>query len=274
MTILRQHTLKRETTVEGHGVHTGKRCSVRIMPSPPHKGIRFINKKGFISADRFSLGDSLSSTCLVSGKYRVETVEHLLSCLYGLFIGNAIIEVSGKELPIGDGSSKIFYDAIMEAGVEAQDTLIVNLVVTRPFKVAGDKNRYIAIEPWHELDITYSLDWHPNIKGEFHYVHKPDNYSSIAMARTFADKKYISTLKRKKKARGTKFGVNTIDINDSGSFDREECLKHKVLDLLGDISLLFGFYINGKITAHNAGHALHHELVKEILNGSTSKRNH
>jgi UDP-3-O-[3-hydroxymyristoyl] N-acetylglucosamine deacetylase len=267
-----QRTLKREVVIDGLGVHTGKRCSIKILPSVPNSGIQFRGEESWYNANIYSLGDSLSNTTLGEGRDKIETVEHLLSCFYGLFINNAIVEIKGNELPIGDGSASIFYDAIQEAGVEDQeDSARIGLVITKPFSIVNG-NRYISIARSKELVIECSLDWHKNIIGAYVYKHVEGAYSEVARARTFADKKYVNGLRKQKKAQGTEFGVNTININDTESFERDECVKHKVLDILGDLSLLFGFSIKGKITACNSGHAMHHELVKGILNGYTLKR--
>jgi len=267
-----QRTIKKEVEISGIGVHRGEKSSVVIAPAYPNSGILFRNKHGSLSADPFSLGDSNSNTTLVGTGIKVETVEHLLSCLYGLFINNAEVHMRGDELPIGDGSAGLFYDAIKSAEVvDQKDSIRVGIVITKKLKIQESSSRFISIAPSDKLAIQCSLDWHKNIKGKYTYVHEDDNYSKIAYARTFAEKKYVNALKKKGLATRTKFGENTVDIDSGNVVD--ECLRHKALDILGDISLLFGFYLIGKIVAHNSGHKLHHELLKGLIDDKPSSSN-
>jgi UDP-3-O-acyl-N-acetylglucosamine deacetylase len=173
-------------------------------------------------------------------------------------------------LPIGDGSARHFYDAITSVGIEEQENSNrIGLCITRKINYSIGK-RSISIEPFDKLVIDCSLDWHPNIEGRHIYTHDEDEYKDIAYARTFAEKKYVNRLKKGGQAKGTVLGVNTIDIDEHGK--STEYVKHKILDILGDLSLLFGFYIDGKVVAVNSGHELHHKLVREIINFGVSLR--
>lgn len=260
-----QRTIRREVVIDGVGTHKGKKSSIIIRPSLPHSGICFVTKKGRVSANISNLGEVNSNTTLDGNGVKVETVEHLLSCLYGLFISNAEVEIHGSELPIGDGSARHFYDSIMSVGVEDQEKYQrIGIVVTKTAKVKESDSRFISISPAKKLIIKCSLNWHKNITGEYTYSHEQDNYSDIAYARTFGERKYVKALRKKGLAIGTKFGENCIDI-DGDEKVAEECIKHKILDILGDISLLYGFYLLGKITAVNSSHKLHHELIKRML---------
>jgi UDP-3-O-[3-hydroxymyristoyl] N-acetylglucosamine deacetylase len=179
-----------------------------------------------------------------------------------MFITNAVVEIQGGELPIGDGSAAHFYEAISKVGVEEQSAGMVGLCISkRRYIQEGESS--IQIEPAEDLVIDCTLDWHPNIKGRLIYRHTPEAYRSIVTARTFAEKKYLKKIQRAGRARGAVLGVNTIDIDANGPSD--EYVRHKILDILGDLSLLYGFYVRGKITAINSGHKLHHRLVKEVL---------
>ena len=274
MTTLIQRTLKKEVTIQGIGIHKGKRSSVRLKPASQNTGIRFTGKRGSVVALYSNIEDSESNTTISQDGFKVETVEHLLSCLYGLFLSNVEIEMRGREVPIGDGSARHFYDAITEAGIEDQEkSCRIGLAITHKTSLVED-NTYITIEPSDQLVIDCSLDWHPNIKGRYVYAHENGSYKDIAYARTFAEQKYASKLKKAGRSMGTKFGENCIDIGDKGSMEVNECVKHKVVDILGDISLLYGYEVLGKITAKNSGHRLHHKLIKEILNGDKQTRSH
>lgn len=267
-----QSTLRDPVKITGKGVHKGKRTSVVIKPSRPNTGVIFWSKKGIVGANLMYLDDSVSNTTLSFKSLKVETVEHILSCLYGLNINNAIIEMHGTELPIGDGSAKHFYEAITSVGkVKQEESNRLKLCITKKIEYSTGKSS-ISIEPADELVIDCSLDWHPNIKGRYVYTHNEEEYKSIAYARTFAEKRYVDKLKKEGRAKGTILGVNTIDIDKNGK--STEYVKHKILDILGDLSLLFGFYIQGKVVAVNSGHKLHHQLVKGIIDVGISIRSH
>ena len=274
MTPLLQRTIKNAVRVSGIGIHKGKKSSVVLKPTSPNTGIRFTSKRGNLGAVHSSLEDSDSNTTLSQDKFKVETVEHLLSCLYGLFLSNVEIEMRGREVPIGDGSARHFYDAIMQTGVvDQEESCRVGLVVTEPISIVED-NSYITIEPSEELVIDCSIDWHPNAKGRYVYTHENGNYSDIAYARTFAERKYVSKLKKAGRSMGTRFGENCVDVDDLSSMEVDECVKHKVLDILGDISLVYGYQLLGKIISKNSGHRLHHRLIKELLDGNKQTRSH
>lgn len=261
---LLQRTIKREVIVKGIGVSTGEPSAIKLIPSGPNTGICFISSQGTAIADLSNLGDSDSNTSLNIEDFSLGYVEHLLSCLYGLFIDNVKIEVIGKEIPIGDGSAKIFYEAINRAGIEELESARVTLHITKR-KSIGGANRRITITPAKKLIIDYSIDWHPVIKGKYSYTHKEENYKNIAFARTFAERSHVERVRIDNKAKGLKMGENCIDIDSKDAVKSKEYVKHKILDLLGDISLVHGLYIQGKITAVNAGHKLHHELAKRII---------
>lgn len=265
-----QRTLRKEVMISGIGTHTGEKSIIRLLPSKPNMGVIFVSSRGIIGADLFALGDSRSNTSLRDNGFYVETVEHLLSCLYGMFIDNVEVEVYGTELPIGDGSARIFYEAIKEVGVKDQGVPRAYLQITKPYTFQSSPTRSISIGPADHLKITCSLDWHPKIKGSYTYIHGSHDFTEIAYARTFADKKYVLELQKNRRALGSKAGVNFLDIEDGEPIIENEFVKHKVLDILGDISLLYGLQIQGEIISHNSGHALHHDLLRGIFNGDNS----
>lgn len=265
-----QNTLRKPVKITGKGVHKGKRTSIVIKPSNPNTGVNFWSSKGWVGATVMQIEESISNTTIRNKSFKVETVEHLLSCLYGLNINNALIEMRGDELPIGDGSAKHFYDAITSVGVvDQKKSNRIKLCITKKTEYSIGKSS-ISIEPADELVIDCSLDWHPNIKGRYVYTHNEEEYKDIAYARTFAERTYFERLKKEGRAKGGILGVNTIDIDKNGK--STEYVRHKILDILGDLSLLFGFYIQGKVVAVNSGHKLHHQLVRGIIDVGISVR--
>lgn len=262
-----QRTLKKEVVISGIGTHTGKKSLIRLLPARCNTGVNFLSKRGVISANPFSISDSTSNTTLKNNGFYVETVEHLLSCLYGLSVDNVDVEVTGRELPIGDGSARHFYDAILDVGIEKLNCQRMTLVISKSTTIRKKPNRLISISPAKNYSIDCSLDWHPKIVGNYIYVHEGSNYSEIAYARTFADKKYAKRIAKLGGAKGAKFGVNCIDINSDSAIMENEFVKHKTLDIIGDLSLLYQMNIHGKVVSVNSGHAMHHELIKGIFNG-------
>ena len=263
-----QRTLKSVAVVQGYGVHTGERSTIRLYPAKENTGVVFKSSRGLIGADLFVLGSSKSNTCLKSDGFYIETVEHLLGCLYGMFIDNVIVELYGPELPIGDGSAGIFYEVLQNAGIEEQNKSRSYLHLARPILIEQPMNRRISITPDFMYEIHCGLTWHPRIIGEYTYIHGETDFSEIAYARTFASKDYVDALRRERRGLASRAGENYIDIDNGETRLDNEFVKHKVLDILGDLSLLCGVYLKASVVALNSGHGLHHQLMREIYSGS------
>jgi len=265
---IRQRTIRHEISIHGAGVHTGAPCSIRILPAKENSGVVFVTGHGIVSADPFKV-KSESSTVLQDGNARVSTVEHLLSCLYGLFIDNVEVEVYGEEVPIGNGSARRFYRVLTEAGIVEQKSLRNRISITKIYEVIEGKNRFVRITPSDYLRLNFAITWHPTIRGCHSYTHGIDSYEEIAIARTFAEKEYVESLQKDGLAQGAKPGINYIELRKDGTHSQlntpSECVKHKILDLLGDLSLMYGLYINGEVTSVNGGHRLNHKLIQQIV---------
>lgn len=267
-----QQTIKKSVSVNGVGLHTGCQVSVRLTPAPAGTGIVFrrTDLQNFeIEALQMWVSRVELATTLMKQGIRLSTVEHVLSALYGCGIDNAFIDIDSLEVPILDGSSRPWVDLIREAGIESSDRERSYLVVTSPVRLAeGDK--YISMEPHPGFRISYEIDFeHPSIGQQSIEVDiDPETYlRELAFARTFGFYEQVEDLLKKGLVRGGTL-ENAVVLSKTGIVsgelrDQFEFVRHKAMDLIGDISLC-GFPLLGHIRAFKGGHALHTRLAGEI----------
>ncbi|NOZ78065.1 MAG: UDP-3-O-[3-hydroxymyristoyl] N-acetylglucosamine deacetylase [Acidobacteria bacterium] len=267
-----------QTTIEnavgevGIGLHTGLESRLWIRPAPVDHGIIFHHraKKVFIPAQVDHAQKLGYATRLGLGDVAVSTVEHLLSALCGLGIDNALIEFEGEEIPILDGSAMPFVDLIDTAGIRKLDRPVTAIRMTRPIEVR-DGEKWMRVEPADAFSVDYRISFDNPIVGYQRYVGviTPEVYrESIAPARTFGFLKDVTYLKSRGLALGGSF-TNCVVVDDRQVVSGElrfpdEFVRHKVLDLIGDLALL-EYPLVGTVIAHKAGHALHAAFVREIL---------
>ena len=246
-----------------------------IHPAPPNTGIIFVKQTeeqivacpGTIQF----LRQTDHCTTLQAEDFQVQTVEHILSALAGLEIDNAYVEVQGNEIPAADGSAAPFVEILEECGLVFQDAIRSYIKIVQPIQVE-DEQRSISVLPAALPRISYSIDFpHPLIQQQ-DYEHSctPQEFTkSIAAARTFAFRHEVEFLWSRGLGLGGSLN-NTVVFSESSLVNEEplrfidECVRHKVLDLIGDLSLI-GFPIIGHIQAKRAGHLLHTKLVQAIL---------
>lgn len=267
---MRQQTIRRAVSLEGVGLHSGKRVKVTLAPAPADFGIVF--RAGFggdpIPAAPESVIDSHYATTIGGNGVRIQTVEHLMAAAAGLGIDNLDVVVEGNEVPAMDGSAKPFVALLTTAGRTTQGARRRPIAVTQPLRV-GTGNRWIQIVPAPELRISYTLDNdHPAIgtqvlscvPTEESFVH------DYAPARTYGFLKDLGTMRKHGLALGGSLD-NAIVVGKRGTLNglryRDEFVRHKVLDLIGDLALL-GRPIHGHVIARNAGHALNFELAVAV----------
>lgn len=267
---MRQHTIRKAVSLEGVGLHSGKTVRVTLFPAAADSGIVFrAGERGEpIPAAPESVVDTHYATTLGRNGVRIQTVEHLMAAAAGLGIDNLDVRVDGAELPAADGSAKPFVQAILSVGRLPQGAR------QRPIRLphaigGGGGGRWIQIVPADTFRISYTLDnEHPAI-GTQVLSWAPTEESFIAdyaPARTYGFLKDLGFLRKSGRALGGSLD-NTIVIGKSSTLNglryRDEFVRHKVLDLLGDLALL-GRRIEGHVIARNAGHALNVELVLAI----------
>ncbi|MDP3789143.1 MAG: UDP-3-O-acyl-N-acetylglucosamine deacetylase [Candidatus Omnitrophota bacterium] len=276
-----QRTIKRPVTLEGKGIHTGRDVKVIIKSAPPDTGIRFIrtdlNNRPSITADVSNLSNysnKLRCTSLGKDKAAVHTAEHLLAALNGLNIDNADIEIDNIEPPMLDGSSLAYAAEIQKAGSAEQDKKRRELCIKEAVWEKGDNALLIAI-PSDRFKISYTLNYDdPDFPAQ--YVEfsldagkkKEEIFlKEIAPARTYCLEKEVALIMALGLGKGADYKTALVIKNGrpvKNEFRlKDEPARHKVLDLLGDLSLL-----NTEIKAHvigiKSGHALNAEFVKKL----------
>jgi len=268
-----QKTLKREVSFEGIGLHTGCYSKVRLKPAPRDTGIIFIrpDKDITIKASVGSVTDTAFSTTLGYDGVKIRTVEHLLAALSGIGIDNLIVEVNGPEIPILDGSSIELINIILKGGTAKQGKKRPYILIKKPI-VFADGHAEIFALPYNGRRITYRIHFNHHLLGEqkLSLELTEENFKmKIAPARTFGFLKDVEYLMTNEFARGGSFD-NTIilgkdDIlNSSGLRFKDEFVRHKILDLIGDLSLS-GFPIYGHIIASKSGHTTNLKFLKKLL---------
>ena len=270
-----QQTLSDSAFHSGIGLHSGKLTSIAIHPAPPDTGIVFVKQVGnqvsTCPATIHALEQTDHCTTLQTENFQVQTVEHILSALAGQEIDNAYIEVQGTEIPAADGSATPFVEMLRKSRRVFQEAPRRYIKIVEPLTIE-EGPRSISVSPATLPCISYFIDFpHPLIQQQ-HYQHTctPQEFSQhIAAARTFAFREEVEYLW----ARGLGLGGslnNTIVFSDSGLVNEDglrfpdECVRHKVLDLIGDLALL-GLPVIGHFHANRAGHRLHTQLVRAIL---------
>jgi len=270
--IKQQRTLRKKVHFKGIGLHTGYSVNLTLTPAPPDTGIRFrrTDLKDFeIEAIRSHVAKVSYATTLMKKGVMISTVEHLLSALYGLDIDNLYLDLDSMEVPILDGSGISFVEEIEKNGIVEQDALRKYLLVEEAIEVRqGDK--VAGVYPDADRKVTYIIDFEHKAIGhqEIRMELTPDTYRrEIGKARTFGFISDVQYLKSLGLIRGGSLD-NAVVLDDSGIIDNDlrypdEFVRHKLLDLLGDISLT-GYPIIGHLYAERAGHAIHTALADRI----------
>lgn len=270
-----QHTIGQTMTCSGIGLHTGESVSLRLEPAPPGTGVVFVRevqgRQVLLQALTHNLVPSELCTTLRVDGIEVKTVEHVLSALVGLDIDNVYVCVDGAEVPVMDGSAAPFVRMIQAAGIVPQDQRQAYLKIIQPIELIQG-NRRVVIEPSPVTKVSYSIVYnHPLIQTQrYEYQHSAEAFASgIAESRTFGFLKEVEGLWARGLAKGGSLD-NTVVLSETGLMNNsglrfeDEFVRHKVLDLLGDFALL-GIPFIGHVIAERSGHALHTNLVQQIL---------
>jgi UDP-3-O-[3-hydroxymyristoyl] N-acetylglucosamine deacetylase len=268
-----QRTIKSEISFEGIGLHTGRYAKVTLKPASRDEGITFVrtDKNTVIKAQVGSVIDTAFATTIGSNGVRIRTIEHMMAALAGLGIDNVYVEVEGPEIPILDGSSTELISVLLRAGIAKQGKKRPYLMIKRPV-ILDDGHSKIAVLPYNGRRITYSIYFNHYGFGEQMLSLDLDEetfVSDIAPARTFGFLKDIEYLRTNGLAQGGSLdnaiilGENGV-LNASGLRFKDEFVRHKVLDSIGDFALL-GFPIYGHMVASRSGHSANIKFVKKLL---------
>jgi UDP-3-O-[3-hydroxymyristoyl] N-acetylglucosamine deacetylase len=270
-----QRTLSQSVSVAGTGVHSGKQMHLTIKPAPENHGIKFrrLDLPGTqdIQALFKLVVDTSLATVLGTNGAIVSTIEHLMASFAGLGIDNALVELDDYEIPIMDGSAKIFTQLIKKTGVVKQTAPKQFFIVKKSIKVT-DNDKSVIVYPESCFKITCGIDFaHPLIgKQKITFDRAKNNFEEeISYARTFGFIQDLELLKKFSLGKGGSLdNAIIIDkdkiLNEEGLRYPDEFVRHKLLDSLGDFSLL-GMPIQGHIVTHKSGHTLNHLFIKTFL---------
>lgn len=283
--MLRQRTLKSITRAVGVGVHSGHKVELTLRPAPPDSGIVFrrvdLPVPVDIPVDPMAVSDTrMASTISPGGDPggpKVQTIEHLMSACAGLGIDNLVIDISGEEVPILDGSAASFVFLLQSAGIELQDAPKRFLRVTKPVEVRdgeGASLKWARLEPFHGYKLSFEIEFgHPAVDATGQRVEfdmgSGQYKREIARARTFGFTKDVELMRARGLGRGGSLdNVIVIDdvrvLNSEGLRYGDEFVKHKILDAIGDLHIA-GKPLLASYTAYKSGHALNNQLLRKLL---------
>ena len=276
MSIFKQKTLSKEIEVNGVGLHTGKKVNLSIKPASPNTGIIFkrtdLTKDNEILPDIFNVSSAVLCTT-ISNEHgaKVSTIEHLMGALFGLGIDNAIIEIDNEEVPILDGSGKVFVEKIKEAGISISNEPIKVIKINNKIEYKND-NKTICMEPSKiNLEIEFEIKYQNALIGTQKNKIKiyEDDLSDIYESRTFCLYEDIENLRSRGLAKGGSL-ENAVVVKDNKILNKEklrndlEFVNHKILDCMGDL-YLSGYKIIGKLSCSQGGHKLTNDLLRKVF---------
>ncbi len=272
----RQQTLAHCVTTAGSGLHSGEPAQLVVEPAAVDHGIRFARRgRPAVPAHADHAWEVAWATRLGRGPQQVATVEHLLAALVALGIDNARVVVDGPEIPILDGSALPFVELLSAAGTVEQHRSLPTLRMTRAVEVT-DGDRFIKVEPGDHLTVDYSIFFPEASVGSQRWcgaITPAVFRCALAPARTFGFLGDVGALRRQGLARGATLDNCLVMDKERVLSGRlrfpDECVRHKVLDLVGDLALL-GYPLRGRVTARRAGHTLHVALVRAVLSAPES----
>jgi UDP-3-O-[3-hydroxymyristoyl] N-acetylglucosamine deacetylase len=280
---VRQQTIAEKVSCTGIGLHSGHPVNLTLLPARAGTGITFVRTDQRqpieIPAGAGAVRSTRNATTLGKGDACVATVEHLLAALYGLGVDNLRVEVDGPELPVMDGSAAPFVYLLRSAGLRPQRDARPLMRVRRPVEIRRN-DQHIRVEPGRGFRVHYAVEFdHPAIgRQELRFDARRASHfdAEIAGARTFGFLEDVEALRRSGLAHGGSL-ENTVVLDSRGVMNPEglrwpdEFVRHKILDLFGDLSLL-GMPIQGHVHVERGGHDLHLALVHALLDNPDSWR--
>lgn len=284
MNIGLQHTLAREVSCHGVGLHSGERVQLRIKPAKTFTGIRFVRTDvtGFnpeIQADYRNVTDTNLGTTIANDEgTMVSTIEHLMAALWGCQIDNAIIELDGPEVPIMDGSAEPFVFLLDCAGRQEQEARRNVYEVLKPIEVQ-EEDKFFRIEPADHFSVSLEIDFRNSVIARQQGVFHSNDLSfktDLCRARTFGFEHEVSQLQEMGLARGGSLD-NAIVVsgdkvlNKEGLRYNDEFVRHKILDCIGDFYLAGGV-VKGHFTGYRSGHGLNNRLLRAFFADSSAWR--
>ena len=276
MSVLNQKTINNNIIFRGVGLHSGLVVNMTIKPAEPNSGIIFkridLKKNNIVIPNIFNVSSAVFCTTISNESgISVSTIEHLMGALYGLGVDNALIEIDNQEVPILDGSAKLFIEAISKTGIKSSNAPIKIIKIKKKIEFL-DGNKTISIQPSKiSLDIDFELKYKNDLIGtqrNFVKVFESD-LNDVYNSRTFCLFEDIQKLKDMGLAKGGNLDnaivvKNNKILNESGLRNEKEFVNHKILDCMGDL-YLSGYKIIGKVICSQGGHKLTNQLLKKVF---------
>ena len=276
MSVLSQKTINRDLIFKGIGLHSGLKINMTIKPAEPNTGIIFkrtdLKENNIIIPNIFNVSSAVFCTT-ISNEYGVgvSTIEHLMGALYGLGIDNAFIEIDNQEVPILDGSAKLFVEAINKVGIKNSNAPIKIIKIEKKVEFNNGK-KTISIEPSKiSLDIDFELNYENDLIGIQHNSIKvfESDLTDIYNSRTFCLLEDVAKLKEMGLAKGGSLDnaivvKNNEILNEEGLRNKKEFVNHKILDCMGDLYLT-GYKIVGRLVCSQGGHKLTNQLLRKVF---------
>lgn len=274
--LVQQQTLKKEASVDGIGLHTGRPVSLKLLPAPPDTGIVFrridLANSIDIKANLKNVVDTRLCTTIASDGVRVATVEHIMAAFAGLGIDNAIVTLTDAEVPIMDGSAAVFVNLIESAGVSVQHLPKKYIRIKNEIEVT-DGDKWARLKPFDGFKLSFSINFdHPTMQMYADHATIDLSQNSftqdLSRARTFGFLQDIEALREAGLARGGSLeNAIVMDdhrvINDGGLRYGDEFVKHKILDAIGDLYLI-GSPLMGEFSAYKSGHKLNNQILQAL----------
>ena len=281
MSVLTQKTINKIITFKGVGLHSGLEANLIIKPAEPNTGIVFkridLNENNIIIPNIFNVSSAVFCTTISNESgASVSTIEHLMGALYGLGIDNALIEIDNKEVPILDGSAKLFVEAISSIGLKISDAPIKIIKIEKKIEF-HDGRKTISFEPSKiSLDIDFELKYENDLIGTQRNLIKvyESDLTDIYNSRTFCLFEDVKKLKEMGLAKGGSLEnavvvKDKVILNEKGLRNEKEFVNHKILDCMGDLYLA-GYKIIGKLVCSQGGHKLTNQLLRKVLSDNTN----
>lgn len=278
---MNQRTVANPIKAKGIGLHTGHESVMTLRPAPINAGIVFrridcdpvVEFK--VSPD--IVGETMLCTTIVQEQFgkkiKIATIEHLMSAIAGIGIDNLYIDITSDEVPIMDGSSSHFIFLLQSAGIQIQDAFKTFVRILKPLRVENDKGGFAEFKPYEGYRLNFSIDFeHPAFQATAEKMtlefSSTSYFKEVSRARTFGFMKDMEMLRAKNLGLGASL-KNAIGLDDEGVMnieglrDKDEFVRHKILDAVGDLYML-GHPIVGEFTAHKSGHALNNQLLRAL----------
>ena len=297
-----QQTLRKSYSFEGKGLHSGKIAKMTVLPAPVGTGIVFkrvdLGPDAVVEALAENVSNTARSTTISKGDASVSTIEHIMSALTGMWVDNAIIEIDNVEVPILDGSAKPYIDAIWKDGFQQQDAPRKYIELKETIEVVNDKGSVVRIEPAEEFSYDIKVDFNSRVLGVQHAAWNPSVVyaEEIGVCRTFVFFHELQFLFANNLVKGGDvdnaivivehpvtdeqvqqmsqlFNVPALEVREDGYLSNlvlrfpNECARHKMLDLIGDLRLAGGF-LKARVTAEKSGHGINTSAALKIRESS------